>query len=177
MANVLSGVTVSVNNAEPVPGEMCVDHEWIDASAATASKPDPRWFVVDQLGHYHAFDNDDNLPTLKPVSVDVPCNGCGDNGCEGYTVTEYHCELCDEVVEPRYMCADPHRVIPGRTSWQVVVYGGPNRNLGERVSLRVDRDGKTIAFGFGQSAGRGFVVGEIPRVTYQCWPMARRAVA
>lgn len=124
----------SINNGPGVPATLTVEQEQIEVRSLTATRPDLRWEYVDQAGHFHAYDKDGKLPTLETRFEQLPCpGGCDDPGCEGYTVTHYHCAICGEEVEPGRV-PDPLTFVPGRTSWTVEVEA---RVTDERVSVRL----------------------------------------
>jgi hypothetical protein len=149
--------TFSVNGGPAVLGELRIDEqvEWVRSERAT--KPDPTWELVDEAGHFHAFDEGGKLPTLIATSVPMPCDGsCGGVcGGEGYTVTRYTCRACEQEIEPRWipdMAARTTGVpVPLMKEWTLVLRG--DHDLAElphdRVSIR-GQDG----FGFGWVADR-----------------------
>ena len=153
--------TASVNNGPAVGAELTAEQEQIEITSGTATKPDMRWEYVDQSGHFHAYDQDGKLPTLHERIEQMPCpGGCDDPGCEGYTVTRYHCSICGEEIEPQRLPDLEPKYMPGRMSWSVVVE--QEIPHGETVSVRVTA-GDRVAFGVAVSAGVdvGMVGGEV----------------
>ena len=112
-----------INERIELEGSLRVFQERIDIST-DLPKPDPRWSTVDSSGHFHAMSGKE-YPTLRSKSVDMPCDGscCGACEGEGYSVTEWSCRLCGEVIEPG-MVPGPHReTMPGVTEWSAEVAG------------------------------------------------------
>jgi hypothetical protein len=129
--------TVSINGAEPVPATFGIEVERIDVSTFTASKPDMRWEFRDAAGHFHAYDHQGELPTIvrreEVIRVDRDESSDGSAEAEhmddeewmedAYTVTHIECALCGEEVDPKRLAVDPHKVIPGRTSYTLTLHG------------------------------------------------------
>lgn len=128
-------VVASINSGPSVLAELTIEREQIEVRSMTATKPDMRWTYIDQRGHFHAYANDGELPTLITRIEQVPCpGGCDDPGCEGYTITHYHCTICDEEIEPKRLPDTDAKFIPGPTSWTVEVEQDVTE---ERVSIRL----------------------------------------
>lgn len=148
-------VAAYVNGKPLVNCELQLDYQQIDIT--TEFERDPDWTFIDAAGHFHAWTKDGELPTLNGITVEMPCNGqCGndyDEPCEGYTRTEYHCRVCDEIVEPGYRRTTERKYMPGRMIWSVVVTGRhedlwPFYSSGELVSFWMMAKHGT-QFGFG----------------------------
>lgn len=166
--------TASIDGGETMPCSVECEVERIDVSTAFATKPDPNWELVDEAGHFHAYDHGGDLPTLKAVESAQPCTGVCDHDCEGWSITEYHCGLCDVVIEPRRIPDGMFRTIPGRSRWTVTVQGEAPR--GQRVSIVV-RVGETTYFGFGQvHSTSDWGLGDKAHATavLDCGPFARK---
>lgn len=116
---------ITLNSGTPMPGELHIEVDIITVESATATKPDPTWTHTDAAGHWHAYDNDGKLPTLEPRTRHVDCDGIHDFGdqadedCDGYDVTDWHCRICGEQVEPKRLPDRGPREIPGRKHWWV----------------------------------------------------------
>lgn len=65
-------------------------------------KPDKGWTHFDSEGHAHAWRNGDELPTLYEKVTGKEWVGDSYDGCE-VEITEWRCNVCDEVVEPKYV--------------------------------------------------------------------------
>jgi hypothetical protein len=70
--------------------------------------PDDDWKDTDTAGHTHRWwrspkVEDPQLPTLTETVEHRDCDGgCGDEGCEGYTISVWRCIACDEQVKPGF---------------------------------------------------------------------------
>jgi hypothetical protein len=157
MPSITATDTFSVNGGPPVLGELRIDQpvEWVRSERAT--KPDPTWELVDEAGHFHAFDSDGKLPTLIGTRVPMPCDGsCGGVcGGEGYTVVRYTCRACEQEIEPRWipdMAARTTGVaVPLLKEWTLALQGGRDLAALPRDQVSV-RGGD--CFGFGQVTDR-----------------------
>ncbi len=77
--------------------EFMIEHMAQDIVSAEGTEIDPKWSCVDQAGHFHAYDDKKQTPTLK--SKVVRTWYCGD--CEEeHEDSALFCVLCDEKVEP-----------------------------------------------------------------------------
>jgi hypothetical protein len=122
----MSGLAFWIDGKGPYQGSISFEQDWIDVSTMTESRPDPGWIFTDAAGHFHAFAEDGDLPTLKSVTINVPCaGGCGeveDGDCGGYDDSEYRCRLCAEVVTPKYdITYPPPKRAPGLKRWTAEV--------------------------------------------------------
>ena len=174
-------------------GGWSFETEPIDATPLEIVKPDPKWTHVDSKGHFHAFseDKDEPLPTLRReniVHTHVEHDD-EDDWEEEWTSLEvvYHCHLCDEKVEPKWVVSHPvHRIMaPGRMSWRVEVRavgancGRLGQLNGKEVSVRVEDDGTTL-FGIGLfrvSGGSGDSQVRLFGDVYGRGPLGRRKAA
>ena len=167
----ISGVDISIDGAPPVKGTLSTGVDQIDVTTMTESRPDPEWSMVDALGHFHAWDADGKLPTLKAVSVHQPCaGGCGhdDDGCDGYDTTEHRCLICDQTVAPQSIVTSNlyRRTIPGRKWWQAEVRAVVS--VGCLVSV-VARTSTGTYFGMAQSVGITATSDDGPRTWLAGW--------
>lgn len=136
-------IKIRINNGPEIGGSLTIDTEQVDVTVMTKSRPDPAWEHVDSNGHFHAYDQGGNLPTLESRSIHVDC-ACQRNeydaegwDCDGYDDTIYVCTICEETVEPKRIVTHPigREYAPGRTTWELLVYADVTR--GQRVSIRV----------------------------------------
>lgn len=184
--------TASINGGEPVPVQFEIQVERIDVSTMTASKPDMSWEFRDAAGHYHAYDHQGELPTVvrREEVIRVDRDDALDEGAEAvhlddddlewmedaYTVTHIECALCGEEVDPKRLAVDPHKVIPGRTSYTLTLHGPIPAGRFSVVVTTGDR----VFFGFaeGRLIGIGHD-GTRPFETYEAWcaPMSWRKQA
>src|SRR5690606_719400 len=95
----------TIDGGGPCPRAVETTQQVEMVTSVSATQPDARWSHTDSSGHFHAFTEGGKLPTLRREDVEVPCDGsCGfEGGCEGYMVSEYHCVICDEIVEPQHV--------------------------------------------------------------------------
>jgi hypothetical protein len=150
---------VIIDNGPAMPGTFGISREMLDVSSATDNwLPDPTWECVDVNGHWHAFTADGKLPTLGEHARHVDCDGLhlfgepDDEYCEGYTVVDYRCRICLDLVEPRRVpdgTAGQRHFVPGRTSWWVEVVT-PQQIEGEHT-VRVVGTGRVL---FGVAVAR-----------------------
>lgn len=137
--------TVIINGGAPKRAELVLRQEMIEYRSNLATKPDLNWEFLDAQGHFHAYGEKDSLPTLKTRIEHVECDGsCGDG--EGYDVTHWHCELCDEKIEP-HRVPDKYGVAPGLWSAELKVYDLVSSG---RVSFRFT-SGDSETFGFAET--------------------------
>ncbi|HEY9473936.1 MAG TPA: hypothetical protein VIS06_08800, partial [Mycobacteriales bacterium] len=115
-----------------------------------ATKPDLAWTHRDNLGHFHAYSKGGELPTLRTELVHVPCDdGC----CEGYSIPEYHCRICGEVVDPpvvpdrEAMQRGVPMAQPVRWTVEAPMVEGFAHDLADTLSV-VIRAGGRVLFGF-----------------------------
>src|SRR5690606_1536822 len=104
MGNVTTATAeVTINGDGPYPCEVEITQQVEMGTSVSAARAGARWSHTDSSGHFHACAEGGKLPTLRREDVEVPCDGsCGfEGGCDGYTVPEYHCVICDEIVEPQ----------------------------------------------------------------------------
>jgi len=163
---------VSINGADPVPGEVSVETEMIDVSTMTASRPDMRWEYVDAAGHFHAYDNDGNLPTLVRRD-DNPRSVAEEYYDDEYVPWHLECDLCGEEIQPQRLADDPHRTIPGRTTFTVTVQAKVPQGRFSVVATTPDR----VWFGVGEGhvvRAESFGAGVTVTSMVWCGPMSWR---
>lgn len=148
-------VEISIDGRPPSAGILDVHQEWIDVSTLSAWKPDPKWTYVDRLGHFHAWGDDGNLPTLDrrtrhvdPVVSDEIDDDPDPDDCDddGYDESFHACRICDEEIEPKYVPAPRDRSMPGLKTWTIEV--DQTLTCGTQVSVVATTPGST-AFGVG----------------------------
>lgn len=151
-----------IDGAEPVGCELHVVREVLDVST-NLPKPDPSWSMVDDAGHFHAYDQSadkrrewDNYPTLKRLTRHHDCDGsCGGVcGGEGYDSTYFTCRVCDVEIDPGVIPGPHYDTMPGLMSWECTV--AANVPYQKAVSIRIVRD-DIEWFGVAQ-AGGGFAI-------------------
>lgn len=163
-------MNVLINGKGLVEATLDVHTEQIDVT--TMTEPDMNWTLVDAAGHMHAWSKDGTLPTLElkerlvevvpddefTVEYDNPAAEDPDDeedwDDEGeFTVTEYHCRICDEVIHPRSHATTSSRYKPGRKSWEVkfrALAEDVFAHRSELVSVWTEVDGKMRHFGVGR---------------------------
>lgn len=153
-SSVIAGTAeVIINGDGPYECEFEIVQQYVMVRSDLAAKPDPHWEHTDPRGHVHTFAEGGRLPTLRRENVHVPCDGsCGfEGGCEGYTVPKYHCEICNETVEPRYEPDYEARTVgvPVKEAKSTTLTVRSRGLLPEEtVTLRViHRDGEMIGIG------------------------------
>jgi hypothetical protein len=94
-----------------------------------ASLPDPQWSHTDSHGHTHrwartgrGWNTERDIPTLHPEVEHVDCDG--DDYCEGYDITHWHCAQCGEQVEPGFI---PD--VQAQTTGIPIVVGPPSATI------------------------------------------------
>lgn len=145
------GTTSTVNGVELHSTALSVH---FDGETFEGDVADPTWAFTDASGHFHAYDGDGKLPTLRRLPIAKDCDGtCGDI-CQGdgYTAWAYQCILCDEFIEPRTRRGFQRL---GTTSRKVAEVTGP-RTL-------VEFDGEVVSFVC--AAGFGFGILHLLGVT------------
>jgi hypothetical protein len=124
------------------------DREWFESQV-----PDPAWSHTDDAGHFHAYDSNGKLPTLRKTFVNVGCDGTCGGVCdgEGFNRATYECVLCDSLVEPATRRGSTP--VGGSTTYTAEVSGPLDLAGfdGEEVSF-------TCSFGFGRG---GLIVREV----------------
>jgi hypothetical protein len=113
---------IVINNGEPMRGEFSVEQDWIDVTTCSGErKPDLGWTHTDAAGHFHAYDHEGELPTLRLVH-------------RKRKPSVYRCLLCNKKVEPAVHVDYGRKQIPGRQDWTLTVFGLVPR---ERFSFRL----------------------------------------
>lgn len=129
MSTTIAPMLASINGGPGVPAILNIETEQIDVTTTTKTKPDMKWEHTDPSGHFHAFDKNGELPTLKSHSEHVACPGVhtspvfDDDDCEGYDELVYECVICGATVEPVWITTPSvcREFMPGRTYWTVEV--------------------------------------------------------
>lgn len=177
-------ITVLVDGMEPVIGELRVEHEVIQVDSRGPER-DKRWTFVDDAAHFHAYSTDDKepYPTLTARTEQVPCDGgCGDGGCEGYTLVHYHCLICDQRIEPGTIPGPHSSSIPGPVSWYVAIRTPGLLDLKDVVSVRVRTeplnraDGGLEMFGVAQARAESMTSDGTRWMLTGVSPLGRRAL-
>jgi len=137
---------IIINNGQPMPGQLNVEYEIIDVTSSTATKPAMSWTLIDDQGHFHAYDDQGELPTLIRRVRHVDCDGAHDfldedGECEGYDIVEYFCAICDQQIEPERVPDTGQKSIPGRMMWEARVR--PEEQITGKVTVRIVTDAGT----------------------------------
>jgi hypothetical protein len=87
---------IYINGTGPYAYEFTEDTDYLQMEHYENKKPDPHWFVLDDNGHFHAFNMElETLPTLRYMDGVICAND--------ETVTlEYRCVLCEDLVVPHF---------------------------------------------------------------------------
>ena len=105
-----------------------------DMDMFDADLPDQAWTFTDAAGHFHAYDADGKLPSLRHLLIKVDCDGSCGGLCDGeYDKRVHQCLMCDELVEPATRRGT--RRVPGPAEY-IVRASGP-RGLVELHDLVV----------------------------------------
>ena len=115
---------VMINGGPRLYGRLEMTRELVEVTSET--KPDLQWEMVDNTGHFHAYDADGELPTLRD---------------EGNGSPEYRCRICEQVIQPRRLPGPGVKTVYGRQSWQVFV--STRELLTGLVSVRCVMEGRT----------------------------------
>lgn len=156
MMEASTDVMVSLDNGIKVRGRLLETQELLDVTSQFQTKPDTSWEFFDDAGHFHAYDQRGELPTLVQRPRHVGCDGGnefhGSEDCDGYTVVEHFCRICDAEVQPQRLPDQEPKTTPGRRSWTLTVDTDVPR--GSDLSVRaVDAAGR-VYFGVARSTGR-----------------------
>lgn len=172
-----SGVMVTVNNGEPIPGYLIIDQGYETVWSATATKPDPDWTFIDDAGHFHAYAADGKLPTLRGEQRHVSCDGSCGGLCddEGYSETEWHCLICGVPVIPRRVPDSQSRRIPTLTTWTVELRTERPIECGP-VTVRIQDARGDVRFGVASAHMASIVIDERTTVTTQLLGMGQLAL-
>jgi hypothetical protein len=114
---------IVIDGGRAQPGRLTIEQEIRRYATASATKPDPSWTLVDERGHFHAYDDDGELPTLNARTRHIDCDGHGEDepACEGYDITEWTCRICGIQVEPGRRDDSGERTMPGLKSWRAEI--------------------------------------------------------
>jgi hypothetical protein len=171
MSATITATNILIDGKSLLEGS-CLDVEQEQIDVTTMVERDPNWTHLDTNGHMHAYGKDGSLPTLEPrerevetvpddsytveFSAEADDEEVDDDfwsDDEGtYTITEYHCRICDEVVTPGTRGTVGRKYAPGRLSWRVR-FRSHVKDVGAEsrlVSVWTERDGKVHQFGVGQ---------------------------
>ncbi|MBO4272370.1 hypothetical protein [Microbispora triticiradicis] len=153
--------TASINNGQEWPCDVTIEQDVEYVRSELAMKPDPGWEFIDDAGHFHAFAEDGELPTLNSERVDVPCDGSCGGVCqgEGYTELRWTCRICEQEVKPGYVPDYKARTLGEPIAlplqaWLTITSTEPVTNSRGEVSVRV-RYGDQELFGTGFVVNRG----------------------
>lgn len=144
-------VLIRVNGQPAVRGTLEMGTDLIDVTSFGASKPNMAWTFTDPAGHFHAWDKDENLPTLdRRVEVlecpmdhphTVPDDLDDDEDldeCEGMERHYYACRICGYEVQPDRVPVLDKQYAPGRSWWTVTTQGPDLSALrGQDVSVTI----------------------------------------
>lgn len=188
----VSGLTVRINNGAPLPCSLSSETDCIDVSTYTPPRlPNPDWTFVDGAGHFHAFDGDGKLPTLRERRIEhsrrsrrifrQPRSWLNlEWKRRHWYETVLVCDVCGDQISPWWRLGSCHQTVPGLTAWRVRVHEAvQNLGYGVRASLVVD-GGSAQYFGFGMitnslrwgAAPPGLLSDAWTEFT--CYPFARR---
>lgn len=156
-------IKIIVNDGAPTRGELNLERLTETVRSRVATRPDPTWSMVDDEGHFHAYDQAFKLPTLTPRTRHVACTGehpgyahLGvdepEDGepCDGYDVVEHFCSICAQHVHPRRV-REPETTIDRGERWEVVVPVDVPKDV--QVTVRII-DGDTVRFGIAVRSGQ-----------------------
>jgi hypothetical protein len=143
--------TTTVDGEGPYECEVEVTEQVEMVRSMLASKPDVHWKHTDSHGHFHAFAQGGELPTLRKEFEHVPCDGSCEPPCEGYDRPYYECLICGERVEPGYVPDYEAQTvgIPTKGAKSATVTIHTRQPLPEKtVSLHIThQDGEMIGIG------------------------------
>ena len=128
--------TARIDNGPPLPCALTVEQE-VHVETTSLAQPDSGWEHVDSSGHWHAYGENHELPTLEVRTEHQDCDGsCAYGACEGFAVDRCYCRICGAEVRPGVK-EGPHTVTrPGVKSWHLEVDGYPGAP-NDRVSVRI----------------------------------------
>jgi hypothetical protein len=175
MASMTASGSICINAGDRFTGQLGIETEFITVESLSATKPDSSWTYVDKAGHFHAYDHEGKLPTLVAKEVHRPCNGaCGGTcGGEGYSVTVHRCVVCNKKVQPGRVPDYGPTLIPGPTSYTLLI-NGPVPD--DRFSFRALVGGREY-FGFAErhsTTVEGGAGGVKVRSECTAWPVSWR---
>lgn len=145
---------ITIDNGAPMAGHFEIETEVISYRSSTATAPRMSWTQVDANGHWHAYAQDGELPTLTRRVRHVDCDftthpGDGLGECDGYDVSEWHCRICDEEIQPERVADTGEKSMPGRKSWSAEI--NPEREIKGDVTVRV-KSGERVLFGVARAS-------------------------
>jgi hypothetical protein len=126
---------IFINNIGPFDYVMQSDTELINVETlGDALEIDPEWFHVDEKGHFHAFNMDNQAtPTLKYVTETFD-----DGWDESSILSEHRCIICDAKVVPNYLVRrkPPSETISGPTTTKFTIDRYTHdAHMGQQVSF------------------------------------------
>lgn len=189
----LHGATVRINNGDPLPCTLTAETDRIDVSTFTPPRlPNPDWTFIDAAGHFHAFDADGKLPTLRERKLEHsrrryrrvrnPRSWVRIEWTHRrWNETVLVCEVCGEQIKPTWRLGSCYQTMPGRTEYRLRVLSMvPCSEDRARVSVVVD-SGSAQFFGFAQASGSRMESfgGNLADswTEFTCYPFARRRPA
>jgi hypothetical protein len=169
----IAAAVARINNGPELPCQLRIETAQIDVTTASGGhyEPDDAWTFVDAAGHFHAFTDDGKTSTL--VGKEAPVEDDEDDGPADDDEDWYEpeperwseCVVCGERVEPKWRfvsdgTAGLRRYVPGRTSYDLTVYGGgPVPQSGQFSIVVTVSSSSTMWFGFGRWAGERYESG------------------
>lgn len=159
---------IYLNNLGPYEYTMRQDTDLIDVTTLGDKLDiDPEWFHIDENGHFHAFNMDNQLtPTLKYVTETIETGEWLDS-----VTAEHRCIICNVKVEPNYIVTakPPIETVPGMTTTTFDIRTRMFAcSVGEQVSFY-----SGLMFGFARVTHIS-VRSEHQEITFQCEFLARR---
>lgn len=93
----------------PYRGSLDFSRASIDVIPLTRTEPDHTWTATDRCGHFHAFSENGDLPTLIAGK------------------RKYRCRMCQERIAPAFITSSSvnREYIGGPTSWTVTALDTP----------------------------------------------------
>lgn len=106
-----------------------------EVRSLSSVKPDPKWQQTDTNGHYHAYSENGDIPTLRSKSETYWCADCQDH----HTNYIHVCQLCGEEIQPKTIDSGPTSTwIAGPTTWTLHTKG-PLNVPPEGLSVHINR--------------------------------------
>jgi hypothetical protein len=117
---------IRVNGGERLSAALTIEQD-VRQEWTGLPKSDPAWTFTDSNGHFHAYDLDgdtSHYPTLRAKTEVRACdNSDHDHECDGVHITHWHCQICDEEVEPGSIPGPHSFLIEGPKDWRIEVDG------------------------------------------------------
>ncbi len=128
MALIMEPPGVWINGHGPRIGNLSIDQERLDVTTFGESKvPDPEWTYVDQNGHFHAWNlEEEGRPRIFTaderfeIRYGIHCDSCEER-IEYEVSLGWFCVLCNEAIPNPGLAPDPNPVtsLPGRKTWEI----------------------------------------------------------